>query len=59
MKTNLILTDTEKDLLTRIVAAKLEKKNDELAHANAHACELHDPDLPTLARIWEKLNESS
>ena len=58
MKTNLLITDTEKDLLKRLVASKLETKNDELAHANAHACELHDPDLPALVRIWEKLNET-
>lgn len=58
MKTNLQITDTEKDLLKRLVASKLEIKNDQLAHANAHSCELHDPDLPPLVRIWEKLNEA-
>lgn len=58
MKKTIQLTETESDVLKRIVAAKLQTKTDELAHANAHACELHDPDLPPLSRVWEKLNES-
>jgi len=59
MKTRIEITDTEKDLLMRLVASKLETKNNELAHANAHACELNDPDLPVLVRVWEKLNDAA
>jgi len=57
MKTNLQLTETESDVLKRIIATKLETKNEQLAHANAHSCELHDPDHAPILRIWEKLNE--
>ena len=56
MKTQLEITDTEKDLLMRLVALNLETKNNELAHASAYATELHDPDHSVLVRIWEKLN---
>ena len=56
MKCHIELTDTEQDVLKRIIAAKLETKNDELAHANAYATELIDPDHPVLLRMWEELN---
>lgn len=58
MKTILELTATEKDVLIRIVAAKLETKNDLLAHGNAHATEVHDPDHMPLFRVWEKLTDA-
>lgn len=58
MNKKIELTDTERDTLQRIVAAKLELKNDQLAHANAHSCELHDPDHAPILRIWEKLNDN-
>ena len=58
MKTTIELTETEKELLVKIIASELKVKDDLLAHANAHATEVADPDHPPLFRIWEKLNDS-
>ena len=56
MKIKVELTETENDTLKIIIAAELKKKQDELARANADATLVDDPDLPTIMRIWEKIN---
>jgi len=56
MKTKIELTETENDCLKIIIASELKRKNDELARANAYATFVDDPDLPTIMRIWEKIN---
>ena len=58
MKTNLELTETEVDTLKIIIACEVKRLNDLNTHANAHACEFHDPHHAPVLRIWEKLNDA-